>query len=123
MHEASIAAGILDAARDALRDHPAARLRRVRVRIGRLAGVVPECLSFAWEVMREGTMAEGAALAIDDVPVTARCRSCDHSYGVEDLDLACRRCGGLDVEMLTGRELTVVELELEEEAVQTGGTT
>jgi hydrogenase nickel incorporation protein HypA/HybF len=122
MHEAAIAAGILEVVSGTLADRREARLTGVRVRIGRLAGVLPDCLTFAWEVLREGTAAGGVPLRIEEVPVTARCRSCGIEYDVPELSLICPRCGGLDVEMLTGRELEVTELEVEEGPIETGRT-
>jgi len=114
MHEASIAAGILDTVARTLAGHETARLTRVHVRIGRFAGVVPECLDFAWEVIREGTLAEGVPLAIEEIEPTARCRTCAAEFTVPDVSLRCPSCGGLDVSLMTGRELTVSELEVEE---------
>ena len=67
MHEAAIASGILDTVVRTLADHGPVTLRAVHVRIGQFAGVVPECLDFAWEVIREGTVAEGVPLEIEDV--------------------------------------------------------
>ena len=113
MHEAAIASGILDAVRRTLEDREPVRLRVVRVRIGEFAGVVAECLEFAWEVLRAGTLAEGVPLEIESVPATARCRACGVSYPVEDVSLLCPRCGGLDVELVTGREMIVSELEVD----------
>jgi hydrogenase nickel incorporation protein HypA/HybF len=115
MHEASIATGILETVRRALADRDPVRLRAVRVRIGTFAGVVPECLEFAWTAAREGTFAAEAVLEIEDVPATARCAACDEVHEVEEMTLACPRCGGLDVRLLTGRELEVLDVEVEEE--------
>jgi len=114
MHEAAIATGILDTVRRTLADHESACLLRVHVRVGRFAGVVAECLDFAWEVIREGTLADGVPLAIEEVEATARCRACGTEWVVDDVSLMCPACGGLDVSLLTGRELTVSELEVEE---------
>ncbi len=114
MHEASIATGILETVLRTLADHESARLTRVHVRIGRFAGVVAECLDFAWEVIREGTLADGVPLAIEEVEATARCRACGAEWIVGDVSLKCPTCEGLDVSLLTGRELTVSELEVEE---------
>ncbi len=114
MHEASIATGILDTVVRALDGHETARLIGVHVRIGRFAGVVAECLDFAWEVVREGTLAEGAPLVIEEIEATARCRACEARFAVEEMSLRCPNCGGLDVTLVTGRELSVSELEVEE---------
>ena len=115
MHEAAIASGILETVRMTLADRGPVRLRVVRVRVGEFAGVEAECLHFAWEVLREGTLAEGVPLQIERIAATARCRACDVDYPVEDVSLQCPRCAGLDVELLTGQELSVTELEVDDE--------
>jgi hydrogenase nickel incorporation protein HypA/HybF len=118
MHEASIASGILETVCRALADRGPVRLRLVRVRIGRFAGVVSECLDFAWSVVREGSIAANATLEIEEVPATAHCSACREDHEVEEMTLACPRCGGLEVRLLTGRELEVYEIEVDEEATK-----
>jgi hydrogenase nickel incorporation protein HypA/HybF len=84
------------------------RLRRVdvvKVRIGHFAGVQPEALRFAWEVLRKGTLSENASLEIEEVPIRVRCRACESEYAADPDDLSCPLCGALNFELLSGREL------------------
>ena len=50
----------LDLALEQAQAAGAQRLLRVRLRIGALSGVVPEALTFAFEALTPGTLAEGA---------------------------------------------------------------
>lgn len=86
-------------------------MSRVKVRVGALSGVVPEALAFAFEVMSRGGIAEGAVLEVEEVPSRIRCDDC----GVfEDTPfLVCPRCGKL-AELLSGRELEIVSMEIED---------
>ncbi|MCS6816741.1 MAG: hydrogenase maturation nickel metallochaperone HypA [Blastocatellia bacterium] len=92
-----------------------ARVKVVRLRIGELAGVIPESLRFCFEVASEGTVAQGAELQIEHVPVMSRCTDCRCDFEVEQYAFICPNCDSPNVELISGNELDVIELEVEEE--------
>ncbi len=108
MHELSIAESVLDIIKKQVKD----RVTAVRLRIGELSGVVPEALEFSFQSASIGTIAEGAALVIERVPVTARCGDCAEVFNVEDYCFACAKCGGGNFKLITGRELQIEEIEV-----------
>jgi hydrogenase nickel incorporation protein HypA/HybF len=112
MHELSIAQAIVDIA---TRHAAGRRVAKVEVRVGHLRQVVPASLDFAFELVREGTVLDGAELEITHVPAVGRCRDCGAERVMEGFPLCCARCGGLDLEVLAGEELVVDALELEQE--------
>lgn len=121
MHELSLAAAIV---RIAERNAQGRRVVRVELEVGRLRQVVPEALEFAFGLVANGTPAEGAELALEEVPVRVRCRACDaETTTAQDFPLACASCGALDVEVTAGEELQVVGLELEEVETEAAGCT
>jgi hydrogenase nickel incorporation protein HypA/HybF len=78
---------------------------------------VREALEFGFEIARQGTPAEAAALEIEIVPLKTRCPQCgltDHP--VDDFGFVCAACGS-PVEIISGREMQVEYLELAEEPV------
>jgi hydrogenase nickel incorporation protein HypA/HybF len=113
MHELSIAEAIV-----AIADRHAAgrRVSRVEVSVGHLRQVVPAALSFAFELVAQGTAIEGAELVLTEVPATGRCWTCGAESRIDGFPLACRSCGGHDLEVIAGEELLVESLDLEEEA-------
>ena len=120
MHELSIAEAV---AAIAERHAAGRRVARVEVKVGRLRQVVPSALDFAFTLVTQGTALEHAELVLEDVPATGRCRTCGGQSALNDFPLACAACGGLDLELLTGEELLVDALELEDELVTTEGGT
>jgi hydrogenase nickel incorporation protein HypA/HybF len=115
MHELSIALSILDIVESACRDHDCSRVELVRVRVGRAAGVMSDSLSFSFDAAKGGTVAEGALLEIDEVPVGGRCRGCASDFTVEEkFVFACPNCGGTAFTVHSGHELEVVDLEVDE---------
>jgi hydrogenase nickel incorporation protein HypA/HybF len=108
MHELSLATSIVDAVCDKAGGRA---VRRVTVRIGALMAVVPEAMEFCFGLAVEGTVADGAVLAIEHRPGTAHCRSCNADVRLRDPILLCP-CGSADLEVTGGRELQIVSMEV-----------
>jgi hydrogenase nickel incorporation protein HypA/HybF len=90
------------------------RVTKVEVRVGHLRQVVPSALALAFELVAEGTVVEGAELAIEPVPAAVACRNCGSESEVSGFPLACLACGSLDVGVVRGDELLVEALELDD---------
>jgi hydrogenase nickel incorporation protein HypA/HybF len=99
------------------------RIVRVEVLVGHLRQVVPDALTFAFALVATGTEAEGAQLAIEEVAVAGRCRTCGADAEPDGFPLLCPCCGGTDLDLLRGEELLVDALVLEEEMATTNGGT
>jgi hydrogenase nickel incorporation protein HypA/HybF len=116
MHELSLAAAIVEIAER----HAAGRpVSRVDVRVGRLRQVVPDALTFGFEVLVQDTPLQGARLELQMVPAVGRCRACGVETTFEQFPLLCGGCGSMDLEIVSGDELIVTSLEVEE--VPSGG--
>jgi hydrogenase nickel incorporation protein HypA/HybF len=113
MHEVGIILNTLEAAEKAARAAGATRIHELRLRIGRMTGVVPEALVSAFEVVREGTMAAEARLSIETVPATCWCQRCGEEFVSEDLLSECPRCHDLSGELRRGLELELASLEVD----------
>jgi hydrogenase nickel incorporation protein HypA/HybF len=108
MHELAIAESVVSSVLERTEDR---RVSVVRLRVGRLAGVVPDALMFCFEVATAGTPLEGARLEIDDAVARAHCRTCDADFTLDDQFLLCG-CGSADVLLLSGRELSLASVEV-----------
>ena len=108
MHELAIAESVVSTVLARTADRPVAV---VHLRVGRLVGVVPDALTFCFDLATAGTPLEGASLEIEVEPGRARCRSCCDDFGLEDAVLLCP-CGSADVEVLAGRDLAVRSVEV-----------
>jgi hydrogenase nickel incorporation protein HypA/HybF len=113
MHEFSIAAAVVDTA---VRHAAGRRVTVVRVRFGRLRQVVPDSLAFAFGIVTRETVCEGARLEQEIVPARLRCPACETQWEIELPAFRCPDCQGADVEVLSGEELEVESIEVEEEA-------
>ncbi len=108
MHELSIAESVVDAVLERTGDR---RVTCVRLTVGTLAGVVPDALTFCFELATAGTALEGAELEIVQLPGRAHCRRCNQDFQKDDLILLCE-CGSADVDVVAGRELSVTSVEV-----------
>lgn len=117
MHEFSICEGIVRAALDEMSRHgvAAGSLRTTRIVVGALHQVVPANLDFAYEVLTRDTAAAGSKLEIRAVPVTARCRGCGWTGDIQSPLFLCGACNSGDIELITGKELYVENLEIEKD--------
>jgi hydrogenase nickel incorporation protein HypA/HybF len=113
MHELSIAEGVVEVA---LRHARGRQVTKVELSVGYLRQVVPSALEFAFALVAAGTALEGAELVIEEVAARGRCRACGAETVMDGCPLQCRRCGGLDLEILAGEELLVDSLEVETES-------
>ena len=97
---------------DAVCEHAAGRrVHSVRVEVGALCAVVPDSMQFCFDLATEGTVADGARLDLDVRPGSARCRTCGREFVLSDLILLCP-CGSADVEVLAGRDLRILSMEV-----------
>jgi hydrogenase nickel incorporation protein HypA/HybF len=116
MHELAIAQNILEIVQQSVPEDQAAAVRQVRIRVGQLSGIVPDSLDFCFSVLVNETNMQQASLAIEQVLTVSECRSCAHRFQIEDLAFICPACKGTDLNLISGKELEVVEIELEDES-------
>jgi hydrogenase nickel incorporation protein HypA/HybF len=113
MHELSICQALVDQLRDLGVRESAQRITRVLLRIGPMAGVVPDLLQHAFPIAAAATVADGAVLAIEESSLRVRCRACGAETDAEPGSLVCGRCGDFRTDLVTGDELLLVSVELE----------
>ena len=112
MHELSIATAIVEQAEEMARADGAGGVSSVTVRVGELAGVVPDALDFAFEVARQGTTLAEARLVVEQVTAHAYCAPCAAEFAVGMPPFFwCPRCDRPSQELRSGRELEITGVE------------
>ena len=107
----SIAQSLLDIVLDEGRKHLLVDVKTIRLQVGAMAAVVPESLDFCFDMLSRDTIASGAVIEIESVPVVARCSPCNIVFEVEDHVFLCPRCGEPVLELISGRELSLLNIE------------
>jgi hydrogenase nickel incorporation protein HypA/HybF len=113
MHEMAIAQSLLDIAVAAAEKEGAQRIIRVNVTAGELRGIVPLQFTFCFSLLAENTIASGAYLNLEITPIQGRCRHCEETFVVEEHSYICPRCQGEDIQVISGTELRLTDIEVQ----------
>jgi len=113
MHELAITEGIINAAVPEAEKHGASRILEIRLKIGELSGVLPGYIQECFDIVSQGTIAQGARLVIERIPVTIRCLDCGFEGVIDRKKIRCPQCGGAELKLIGGREYFVDSLEVE----------
>ena len=112
MHELSLMEEVLRQALTAAAAEGATCIEAITLRVGDLAGVEEDALRFAFPVVIEGSIAEGAELRIEREAALCDCAACNDSFPARDGCCECPRCGTISRRLISGRELRLVALEV-----------
>lgn len=114
MHEIGIANSILEAVAAETRLHPGQVPVKVGVRIGELAAIDPEALRFGFEALSRQTEMESLQLEIELCPARYSCAECNCDFAEIQFDSRCPKCGNEGTRFLSGDQLELAYLEMEE---------
>ncbi len=115
MHELSIAMSIVEGASQEASSRGNVRIHAVHLKLGALSGVVKDALLFSYDIACEGTPLEGSKLVIEEVPAVVYCSQCDSEKTLPSIQrFCCPTCGTLTADIVSGRQLELVGLEISE---------
>lgn len=113
MHELSIATSLVELACAEASRLGAARVDALHLRVGPLAGIVPDALRFSFDLATADTPIAGARLVIVDVPIVAFCERCDAEREIRSpQQLACPACGAMTPDIRQGADLELFAMEI-----------
>jgi len=114
MHELSIAMSIVELAEEEA-ERRGVQIDAVHLKLGALSGVVKEALLSCYEMACENTALQGSRLLIEEIAVLIFCPSCRTQRPLSSVQLfCCPECGTPCSEIVQGKELEVVALEIQE---------
>lgn len=115
MHEMGIALQIMDIVTASIpEDQKSARIRNIHLRVGKLSSVIPDNLRFCFDAAIRNSELDGANLVIQEIPLEAVCNNCGHRWIIEGPAFSCETCQSGDIHLLSGQELDIVSIEIEE---------
>jgi len=123
MHEFSICQSLVDAVvveMEKAGSSPASLLK-AGIAVGALRQVVPEFIEQAYLILTKDTIAEGSQLVIRHVPVGGKCNVCRWAGEMPKDELLCQACRSNQVEITSGTELYLENLELKDDQDLPGG--
>ena len=114
VHEMSIAQSLIDVLREEMISHSVKTLKSVRLNIGQMSAVVPDALSFCFEVITKDTDLEGVKLIMDIIPLVGYCNECEREFEIKEYNFVCSTCGGTKIDTIGGQGMSIVEMEVDE---------
>lgn len=115
MHELSLAMSLVEAATEEVLRLGNVRVEALHLRLGALSGVVREALELSFDLAAAGTPIAGARLAIEEVPIAVYCPACGVERELPGLQsFRCPVCAAEAAEVVRGRELELVGLEVDD---------
>ena len=118
MHEMTLLSSVTQIIAEEMEQHGLLRLSRVTLKSGTLAGLAPEAMRFAWEVLTDSGPLVGAELCVETVPVRLRCGDCLREFAPREQAVfaACPVCGQeLGHKVMAGREVYIESIEGDED--------
>jgi hydrogenase nickel incorporation protein HypA/HybF len=115
MHELSIAMSIVEMAQEEAERRGGVQVSAVHLKLGILSGVVKEALLSSYEMACADTPLQGSRLLVEEAPVIVFCPRCQMQRALSSIQLfCCAECGTPTSEIVQGKEIEVVALEIEE---------
>lgn len=118
MHELAICQALMNQVESIAVERNARSVVSIVVGMGPLSGVEAQLLKHAYPVASAGTVAEGAELVIEDLPVRIKCTQCGNESDALPNKLVCKDCGDWRTTLISGDELILMRIELETAAEQ-----
>jgi hydrogenase nickel incorporation protein HypA/HybF len=116
MDEHELASQVLAIVDEAAYRNAATRVSTVRLAIGGRRVLDLNRLQAVFAVAARGTVAEGAHLSVSVLPVRHRCQSCGNSFDASGTECPCPDCGNPRTEMMGGKELRLLDMEIADAA-------
>lgn len=116
MHELAVTQGILDVALEVASRHGAGRIQAIDLVLGELASIVDDSVQFYFDMLAQGTPAQGAVLRFRRVPAQGTCWECGAQFAVrQPIPAACPVCGAARLLVSGGQEFYVDSIEVDDE--------
>jgi hydrogenase nickel incorporation protein HypA/HybF len=116
MHELPITEEILKIVLKHAQINNVRQVMAIHLQIGKLSDLEDEWIQRYFDYLSKGTLAEGAKLKIQRMPIMMQCSACSASYEAEAAkigDLACPQCGQKESSLLSGREYYIKDMEVQ----------
>lgn len=116
MHELALTRSVVQTVTEEAEKAGASRVRAIYLTIGYARDIVDELFEGCFEFLARDTVAQGAELVIERVPLMVRCKDCGMVYHLDvrdDTTWPCPRCGTKDYELVCGTEFQISKIEVE----------
>jgi hydrogenase nickel incorporation protein HypA/HybF len=113
MHELAVTQGILDISLRHAERANARKITDINLVIGQFSSIVDDSVQFYWDIVAEGTIAQGAMLHFNRLPGEMTCGACGHTFQPGGETFECPSCSSPQVRITKGEEFRVDSIDVE----------
>lgn len=113
MHEYPITQQIIKIAGEHCEKQGGSRVTKINLVIGDYSGYVGSSVQMYFDIISEGTICEGAQVAIQHVKPKLKCADCGALFEKQPLSFDCPKCGGQGGPTDIGKEFYIESIEIE----------
>jgi len=116
MHELQIATNIISIVEEEIcKAGKTEDVKYVYFIAGRMRAIIPETLQFSFDVQKKKhKQLENSKLLIEEIDIVIRCKDCENQQTINEPAFYCDNCNSTNIEIVTGNELYVDSIELNE---------
>jgi len=111
MHELRIAEDLTAIVLDTALSKNLSKVTKVNIIFGQLIQIVPDIFEFAFIETVKNSIAEGAELDIEILPLKMKCLNCGNDFQPKENRFTCNICGSTDMGIIQGKELFIKSIE------------
>jgi len=111
MHELSIAEDLSIIVLDTALHNNLKKITRVNIILGQMTQISPDSFEFAFRETVRNSIAGGAELNIEILPMKMKCMNCGSDFQPKENRFTCSLCNSNDIQMIQGKELFVKSIE------------
>ncbi len=115
MHELPVTERILDVVKAHAERNNVQKVVSINLRVGELSDLEDEWIQNYFDYLSKDTVAEGAKLKIERVPVVMECEDCSNSFQVnikEMKEIQCPECDSKKCTLTSGKEYYIKDMEV-----------
>ena len=113
MHELSVTQGLLKICLEEGKKHNINRIKELNIKVGELTDLVPNCISYYFNIVAKDTIAENTKINIERISVEIKCNECSYEGKLGKNNYDCPICKGNKYEITRGREFYLDTMEVE----------
>ena len=113
MHELPVTESILNITLRHAKTHHAKKVTDIYLVLGDWSTIIDNSVQFNWDILSENTIAQGAKLHFERIPVELVCLDCATIYSPTDKELVCPNCGSTKIKITKGDEFNIDSIEIE----------
>lgn len=113
MHELSVTKGVLKLCIEEGEKYKVNKINKIKIKVGELTGLVPNCIAYYFNIVSKGTIAEEAEIIVEKVPVTINCEQCGFEGELGKNKYYCPSCNGIKYKIIKGREFYLDTMEVD----------